>query len=187
MTQRNGTAYRITVVVPTRAVVLAAVLAALLAIGLGIAGLVSADGGDADVMHACVSNNSGLVRIVGPVDGCRTDESARHWPASIPADPGVTGIRVFAVISASNSDNTKSAFVSCPDGTKAISGGGQVDAGVGDADNVVALHGTRPDDIPFIGGGEFGPPSGWAAFAGEVAPYAGDWSVNVWVVCADAP
>jgi hypothetical protein len=43
---------------------------------------VSAHGGDAGVIHACVHRSSDQVRIVGPNDGCRNAENPIHWSAS---------------------------------------------------------------------------------------------------------
>ena len=37
-----------------------------------------AHGGDPDLIHACINNDS-VVRIVGPNDNCAKSETARHW------------------------------------------------------------------------------------------------------------
>lgn len=44
--------------------------------------VVGADGGDPNVVHACV-NPSGLTRIVGPDDACGTNQTSVHWPKAI--------------------------------------------------------------------------------------------------------
>jgi hypothetical protein len=40
-----------------------------------------ADGGDPTLIHACVKNANGQVRIVAPNDGCLPSESPLHWAA----------------------------------------------------------------------------------------------------------
>lgn len=45
-----------------------------------------ADGGDATLIHACVKNANGQVRIVGPADGCLPSESSLHWAAGASAN-----------------------------------------------------------------------------------------------------
>ena len=37
-----------------------------------------AHGGDPDLIHACINNDS-FVRIVGPNDNCAKSETPRHW------------------------------------------------------------------------------------------------------------
>lgn len=41
-----------------------------------------ADGGDATLIHACVKNANGQVRIVQPSDTCLPSEHSLHWPAT---------------------------------------------------------------------------------------------------------
>ena len=52
-----------------------------LAMVLAALGPAAADGGDASLVHACL-NPAGQVRIVGPSDACRSQETAVHWPAA---------------------------------------------------------------------------------------------------------
>lgn len=47
----------------------------------------SAHGGDASLVHACVVNGVGLVRIVGPNQNCSFLETARHWSITGPQGP----------------------------------------------------------------------------------------------------
>lgn len=53
----------------------------------GTAAAVGAYGGDTTRVHACVSNGSGLVRIVGENGACRTDETAVDWNVRGPIGP----------------------------------------------------------------------------------------------------
>lgn len=49
---------------------------------LGTANVVSGDGGDTGLIHACVNSNDGTVRIVDAVDICKRNETAAHWPTA---------------------------------------------------------------------------------------------------------
>lgn len=56
------------------------------------ASTVSADGGDTSIIHACVSNKTGSMRIVGPAESCKSTETPLHWSIAGPAGPqGPTG------------------------------------------------------------------------------------------------
>ena len=63
----------------------AAVLVVLL--GAGAVTLTSADGGDSNLIHACVNNGSGQVQIVGPDDACRRNWTATDWNITGPQGP----------------------------------------------------------------------------------------------------
>lgn len=54
-------------------------------LSLGI--VVYAHGGDVTLVHACVNNGNGLVRIVDPNDSCRDSENAVDWSIQGPAGP----------------------------------------------------------------------------------------------------
>jgi hypothetical protein len=57
--------------------------------------LVIGHGGDSSLIHACVNNSTGLVRIVGPQQRCHITETSRHWgiqgPVGPPGPPGSVG------------------------------------------------------------------------------------------------
>ena len=53
----------------------------------GTVAAVGAHGGDTTRIHACVSNGSGLVRIVGENGACRTEETAVDWNVRGPIGP----------------------------------------------------------------------------------------------------
>src|SRR6266508_4248228 len=74
----------------------AAIMGLLLVASL--AGLASAHGGDANRIHACVKTDPGapgLLRIVGPNDTCKKNETALDWnitgPPGLPGPPGPQG------------------------------------------------------------------------------------------------
>lgn len=53
--------------------------------------LVSADGGDPTLIHACVKPSSGEVKIVGPKDSCKPGWTPVHWKAAGPGLPASGG------------------------------------------------------------------------------------------------
>ncbi len=61
----------------------------------GQVGIASAHGGDTSLVHACVANTGGLVRIVSATRNCPFGYSARHWSITGPqgpqGDPGPQG------------------------------------------------------------------------------------------------
>ncbi len=54
----------------------------LVVLSSAVPGTTRADGGDPNLVHACV-NPSGLTRIVGPPDPCRPNEETFHWPKPV--------------------------------------------------------------------------------------------------------
>ncbi|MEK6371690.1 MAG: hypothetical protein AABO58_03245 [Acidobacteriota bacterium] len=46
-----------------------------------------ADGGEPTLIHACVKNANGQVRIVSPTDTCLPSEHSLHWPATAAPPP----------------------------------------------------------------------------------------------------
>lgn len=60
--------------------------AVAIALAVHVTPPVLADGGDATLIHACVKNANGQVRIVGPNDGCLPSESSLHWAAGASAN-----------------------------------------------------------------------------------------------------
>lgn len=66
---------------------------------MGITAGVSADGGETNLIHACVTPILGVVRIISPTAKCLPKEVAMHWsttpapqgPAGPQGDPGPTG------------------------------------------------------------------------------------------------
>lgn len=68
------------------------ILLAMALVALGFTGAASAHGGDPKLIHGCVKNNGGAVRIVGASGACASSEFAKHWAISGPkGDKGNTG------------------------------------------------------------------------------------------------
>jgi hypothetical protein len=74
----------------------AAVMACLLSMFLGRVQLVGAHGGDTSLIHGCVNNANGLVRIVGATNTCQSHETAVHWPATAPSAGGARFLALLA-------------------------------------------------------------------------------------------
>ena len=67
-----------------------AVLVTLVAIG--VVTQLTAHGGDGDVIHACVSDASGEIKIVGPDEECKPNSSPLDWNVQgIPGSQGMAG------------------------------------------------------------------------------------------------
>jgi hypothetical protein len=64
----------------------------IIILAIGSASLVWAHGGDTNLIHACVRNGVGLVRIIGPNQQCRNHETAVDWGIIGPqGEPGPQG------------------------------------------------------------------------------------------------
>ena len=59
-------------------------------LSLGTAALVYAHGGDVNLIHSCVKNSSGSIRIVGVSDTCNANETALDWNQK--NSPGLGGL-----------------------------------------------------------------------------------------------
>ncbi len=91
---------------------------------------VFAHGGDPDLVHACVNDDSGGIRIVGPNEECKSKESALDWPAYNPeippAPPVVLGFYTRYNPGVDCSDGVNCVAVAVCDPGDAVSGGGFV-------------------------------------------------------------
>lgn len=131
----------------SRRVVLAT--AVLAGASFGGAALGGAHGGDPELVHACVKNAGGAVRLVDAADACGADERAVDWRFSGPAGPagprgaagpagaagprgpqGPTGasggtapLTEATGTTASNGTTVKELSVDCPAGQLPLSGG----------------------------------------------------------------
>ncbi len=54
----------------------------------GVTPVVYAHGGGTTLIHACVNNSSGEVKIVGANASCKNNETALHWPSMAPPSSG---------------------------------------------------------------------------------------------------
>lgn len=104
----------------------------------------------------------GATGLVGP-KGAKGDKGDK-------GDPGLSGYQVVAKKSAADSQD-KIVSVPCPAGKKALGGG------------ALAFDGGYPEEITIVGSYTTNG-SGWLVIAKEIGPFAQNWEVNVYVICA---
>lgn len=112
---------------------------------MGGAVFVNAQEGDSNLIHACVNNSSGTIKIVSPNDECANNEIALDWlPAGTGGSPGVLG---YEIVSNSEFYNggANEATVLCPPGKKVL-GGGFVDDYDGSINSSVSHTRSYPLD-----------------------------------------
>jgi hypothetical protein len=89
---------------PSRGRSISAGIATAIAIALAVQVTpLLADGGDPALIHACVKNANGQVRIVGASDGCLPSESSLHWLAGASGNT-VGSIMVHGVTAGAGGD-----------------------------------------------------------------------------------
>jgi hypothetical protein len=93
-----------------------------------------------------------------------------QFPASV-IPPGIVGIEILNVVSASDSSTTKTATASCPTGKRVIGGGARA---IGAAGADIAISQSYPPTI-----------TQWAAVATEINAVGGPWTLHVQAVCAN--
>jgi hypothetical protein len=161
-------------------------IALIVILGMLVTATVAYAGGGGGSIMACV-NPAGQIRIIGPGDSCRTQETYLEWnilglpgpegPEGPPGPPGLSNITVVGEWGPNNSDDSKTNMVWCPDGKKAISGGFNISGG---GLNIV-VRTFHPQWKP----GEVGAPTGWQVAAHEIVPTSLEWMVRAVVVCAN--
>ena len=84
--------------------------------------------------------------------------------------PGLAGIEIVDVATANDSSATKQVFAECPANKRVIAGGANLNTtGAG----TPALQASLPLN------------NGWRAFGSEPVPYAGNWHVRAYAICAN--
>ena len=141
--------------------------------GLVATAVVSAHGGDAKLVHACITKTTGAVQITAdptpygnPSTKCRRTEHALDWR------PFTKFIRTASQSSLKDASSIIKT-VNCPANMVATGGGGEI---VGNALNKTIWR-SRPN----IGGS--GPPTGWYV-RGRAWGNHPAWRIKAWVVCA---
>ncbi len=142
--------------------------------------LAFAYGGDNELIHACVKDNNGDIRIVSANQDCKNNESNLDW--RIQGEPGPAGAPgssgfeiVWDTFSVSPSENTIT--LACPDNKFAISGGAQLPG-----DSWLAV--SRPVGPEIVGGsGSATMATAWEIGVSNVAD--GTFDLTAYVVCAN--
>ncbi len=94
-------------------------------------------------------------------------------PTGLQGLPGVSGVTLITTSSVSDSTSSKTVTVNCTGTKKALAGGGSVTNG----GTNVAIQSSYPTGNP---------PTGWSVTAFEASNTVAAWSVEVYVICADA-
>lgn len=89
-------------------------------------------------------------------------------PVGPAGPPGVSQRQVVTTTSAADSSTSKSITATCPAGTQALGGGGQLNGATG-----IALWESRPQG-----------PNAWRASGHEIVATGLNWSLLTYVVCA---
>jgi hypothetical protein len=116
--------------------------------------MVSAHGGDNNLIHACVRNSSGAIRIVDANASCAGNETPLDWNRAVTGG-GVSGLEVVSSQSPVIPDGRWSETVSCPSGKNAFGGGAKFTL----ADGTTETMGNPITNSYPIGN----PPTGWTA------------------------
>ena len=109
--------------------------ALVLAMAVGGAAVAVATNHNGEVIHACVNNHSGTMKIVDSADDCHQNWSPLNWNQQGPdgtdgtdGAPGITGyeqvVQTEMLVDAQVGDFI-TAGVACPDGKKVLGGGAQ--------------------------------------------------------------
>ena len=163
---------------------------AMIALLVMVAMLVATTAVYAGTIMACV-NPAGQIRIIGPGDSCRPQETSLEWnitgpeglpgadgspgPPGPPGPPGLSNIEVVGEWGPNNSEDSKTHVVWCPLDMTAISGGFNISGG---GLNIV----VRTFHPQFDGGTV---PTGWQVSAHEIVPTDEEWQIRAVAVCAD--
>jgi hypothetical protein len=183
----------------------AAVSALVTATGIGYAAIPDADGN----IYACM-RNTGTIRLIdkslpttSPLATCTSSETEVSWSKGAKGDTGAQGppgpvgpagptgpqgprgvslLEVVSDSSARDSDTMKNASVTCPGGKLAVGGGASFE---GDDSSVFTAPIRMLNSVPHIAGFNGKDFSyGWFSAAAEISPYAGNWSIRVYAICA---
>lgn len=96
--------------------------------------------------------------------------------------PGVSGLELVSAVSANDSVSPKTVIATCPPGKRSLGGGADINNGTTGASpdqlTDVVITNTAPSDPSTVPGTVF-------ARAHEEEPHAGNWSVQVRMLCAN--
>jgi hypothetical protein len=122
-------------------------------LGVYTANIVSAHGGNTNLIHGCVSNQSGNLRIVGANENCKANETPLDWNIQGQAG-GISGLEVVSsqgpIVPAGGTRWTQT--VTCSSGKIVLGGGGKISLADGTSDGLGnALTNSYPVGNPSTG------------------------------------
>ncbi|MGW5265340.1 hypothetical protein ACWEQG_30575 [Microbispora sp. NPDC004025] len=144
---------------------IAALTVGVLAGFLFAAGGIAAASSDADVIHACVKNRSGDVRIVVETTTCKAGERKLSWNESLPQGPA-DSVKASVERADFNFPGGGNKIVSCPGGKIATGGGFFLDEPAENGREIIASAPVVSKDKPI----------GWLAVARKAKG-------SVYVIC----
>lgn len=170
---------------------------AVVAVGLAGTAYATIPGGDG-VIHACYAKSGGTLRVIdASVTSCKSGETALNWnqqgvpgPKGDPGEPGppgpqgeqgepgapggLSGYEIVTHRTEATADDFKSALAFCPEGKRAVGGGGSVVGGI----DGNAIYGSKPFDDG----------RGWQVHAQEIVVRGSTalWFLEAKVICTDA-
>ena len=154
-----------------------------------------AHGGDPDLIHACVNNNSGEIKIVGPDESCKNNQYPLDWniegstgppgpPGGPPGPPGLSGYEQVTnqttIPGNLGSGSVFSVVAQCPGGKKVLGGGIRLSGQVSVLADLRVFE-SQPSSL-----------TAWRAAAiyvgpvGQSSPPAGSVTLKAFAVCAFA-
>lgn len=145
--------------------------------GIYTANFVRAHGGDAGLIHSCVNNSSGTIKIVGPNDTCGTNEASLDWNPN----GGTSQTRGFYRRTNSITCDSLPTEPDCPTTGPLIVECDPGDVATGGSGYLTKTLSESPNN-PYPISGEPVPPTGWMAPIKFGIPREG---VTVQVICAD--
>jgi len=172
-----------------------------LVVGVAVGGIAYASIPDSGgVIHGCYQKNNGNLRVIDSSGkGCTTSEKPRDWsqtgPTGLTGESGATGptgatgatgpsgVSGYEIVSHTTTDTTSSGgvngffSVSCPQGKKAVGGGGSAVDGVG----AIGVNDGVRASVPSNGG------AGWviAVWVDNPSNVTG-FTVTVYAICENA-
>jgi hypothetical protein len=147
-------------------------------VATGLVTLVSAHPGSPTqgIIHACVNNNSGTIKIIDASTTCGANEIALDWNASgLPGTPGVSGLEtVKTTLNNVTTTTDLLATASCPAGKLVLGGGAEI-LNRFNVNNRIYLKASFPSG-----------PTGWSAVAAVIeGADSGLFSFTVYAICAN--
>jgi hypothetical protein len=95
--------------------------------------------------------------------------------------PGIAGLQIVGSASGLNSNSPKHEGATCGPGKKAIAGGFQIPELTANTFNPSPV---LPIPLSIVANGPTADATGWSTWVYETSAYAGNWALDVYVVCA---
>jgi len=131
---------------------------------------VSAHGGNTALIHSCVNNTSGEIKIIAATANCPSNYHSLDWNIQGPA--GISGLEIVTVNSGTQVAARIDVFVECPAGKQVLGGGyGTIGSNLDTTISTSAPYG----------------PYQWVvtAVTNDYPNVRSGWSVQAYAICAN--